>query len=61
LLKENFPDEELCTNPSLLAVLVISTHAAFALSVPEIDPAMGAGALALIGGVIMVIRGRARK
>jgi hypothetical protein len=30
-------------------------------AVPEIDPAMGAGALALIGGAIMVIRGRSRK
>jgi hypothetical protein len=26
--------------------------------VPEIDPAMGAGALALLGGAVMVIRGR---
>jgi len=28
---------------------------------PEINPAMGAGALALIGGVVMVIRGRRKK
>jgi len=27
-------------------------------SVPEIDPAMGMGALALLGGAILVIRGR---
>jgi len=51
---------------SLLAVLVvtlISTHALFAsfpVPGPEIDPAMGTGALALLGGAIMVIRGRAR-
>lgn len=30
-------------------------------SVPEIDPAMGLGTLALLGGVVMVIRGRARQ
>jgi hypothetical protein len=47
---------------ALLAVTVISTHAAFAApGVPEIDPAMGAGALALMGGVVMVVRGRVRK
>jgi hypothetical protein len=46
---------------ALLAVTVISTHAAFASPVPEIDPAMGAGALALLGGAVMVIRGRVRK
>jgi len=45
---------------ALLAVTVISTHAAFASIVPEIDPAMGTGALALIGGAIMVIRGRTK-
>jgi hypothetical protein len=46
---------------SLLAVIaatLIVTHAAFATPVPEIDPGMGAGALALLGGVILVIRGR---
>jgi hypothetical protein len=51
---------------SLLAILVvtlISTHSLFAsypVPVPEIDPAMGTGALALLGGTIMVIRGRAK-
>jgi hypothetical protein len=30
-------------------------------SVPEIDPALGLGALALLGGMVMVIRGRARQ
>jgi hypothetical protein len=55
---------------SFLAVLVvtlISSHASLAACsvdtcgvAPEIDPAMGAGALALVGGAIMVIRGRAR-
>jgi hypothetical protein len=46
---------------ALLAVTVISTRAAFGFTVPEIDPAMGTGALALIAGAIMVMRGRARK
>ena len=52
----------------LLAVLVITliaSHAAFAGipdtgggGAPEIDPAMGMGALAFLGGAILVIRGR---
>ena len=46
---------------ALVAVTVISTHAAYAVSVPEIDPAMGTGALALLGGAIMVIRGRTKE
>ena len=48
---------------ALLAVLAISTHAVFAApgAVPEIDPAMGAGAIALMGGAIMVMRGRVRR
>jgi hypothetical protein len=37
----------------------LGTHHACA-DTPEINPAMGAGALALIGGVVMVIRGRRR-
>jgi len=45
---------------AVLAVTCIATHAAFASIVPEIDPAMGVGALALLGGSIMVIRGRFR-
>lgn len=45
---------------AVLAVTFIATHAAFAFSVPEIDPAMGMGAVALLGGSIMVIRGRSR-
>jgi hypothetical protein len=59
---------------SLLAVLVvtlISSHLSLASCavnssvcgikpVPEIDPAMGTGALALLGGAVMVIRGRSR-
>jgi hypothetical protein len=43
---------------AVLAVTVIATHASFGYAVPEIDPAMGTGALALLGGVILVIRGR---
>ena len=55
---------------SILAALLlafIATHPAFAGlpdpgggNVPEIDPQMGMGALAFLGGVIMVIRGRAK-
>ncbi len=45
-----------------MAVTIIASHAAFAkVMVPEIDPSMGAGAFAFLGGAIMVIRGRAKK
>jgi hypothetical protein len=43
---------------AVMAVTLIVAHAAFAAPVPEIDPAMGTGALALLGGAILVIRGR---
>jgi LPXTG-motif cell wall-anchored protein len=46
---------------AVVAVTLIAVHASFAIpstGVPEIDPAMGTGALALLGGAIMVIRGR---
>jgi hypothetical protein len=43
---------------AVLAVTLFATHASFGAGVPEIDPAMGTGALALLGGVILVIRGR---
>jgi hypothetical protein len=50
---------------AVLAVVMIATHTAYASfpdpgggGAPEIDPAMGTGALALLGGAIMVIRGR---
>jgi hypothetical protein len=50
---------------AVLAVVLIATHTAYAAfpdpgggGAPEIDPAMGTGALALLGGAIMVIRGR---
>lgn len=46
---------------ALLAVMLVASHHAFAVNVtPEVDPAMGAGALALLAGAIMVIRGRVR-
>ena len=51
---------------SLLAVFVvtmIASHASFASPVtgtPEIDPAMGTGVLAFLGGAILVIRGRSK-
>jgi hypothetical protein len=37
------------------------TGAAMAFSVPEIDPGMGVNALALLGGALLVIRGRRRR
>lgn len=53
---------------SILAVLLvtfIAAHPAFAGlpdpgggNVPEIDPQMGMGAIAFLGGVVLVIRGR---
>jgi len=43
-----------------VTLAVSSVSYAGAAPVPEIDPAMGAGALALLGGAIMVIRGRRR-
>ena len=55
---------------SVVAVTFIATHTSFARlpctacdipSVPEIDPAMATGALALLGGAVMVIRGRAKR
>jgi hypothetical protein len=47
---------------AVLAVTVFATHVSFAgLPAPEIDPGMGIGALALLGGAIMVIRGRAKR
>lgn len=46
---------------ALLVVTLVATHHAFAVpTTPEVDPAMGTGALALLAGAIMVIRGRAR-
>jgi len=53
----------ICNFLAVLAVTLIASHVSFAretVDVPEIDPAMGTGALALLGGAIMVIRGRAR-
>ena len=50
---------------AVLVILLIATHPAFAGipdggggGAPEIDPAMGMGALAFLGGAILVIRGR---
>jgi hypothetical protein len=46
------------SSAAVLVVSFIAFHTAQAKFVPEIDPGMGAGALALIGGAILVIRGR---
>jgi hypothetical protein len=43
-----------------LVGIAMST-ACFAASTPEIDPASGANALALLTGALLVIRGRRRK
>jgi hypothetical protein len=45
---------------AVLAITVIATHPLFAQHTPEIDPGMGIGALALIGGIILVMRGRVK-
>jgi hypothetical protein len=49
---------------ALLIVLIAAhtqAHAAYTVSAPEIDPAMATGGLALLGGMILVVRGRRRK
>jgi hypothetical protein len=53
---------------AVVVITLIATHTAFAGipdgggggGAPEIDPATGMGALAFIGGAILVIRGRIR-
>jgi hypothetical protein len=48
---------------AVLVVTVVATHPLFAglgPGAPEIDPAMGMGTLALLGGAILVIRGRVK-
>jgi hypothetical protein len=52
---------------AVVAITFIATHTAFAAlpgggggGAPEIDPAMGMGALAFLGGAILVIRGRVK-
>ncbi len=46
---------------AVLAVTVIATHSASAaFGTPEIDPATGTAALTLLGGAILVIRGRTK-
>jgi hypothetical protein len=48
---------------AVLMFMLLCSSASFAwsLKVPEIDPATGAGALALVSGFIVVIRGRGKK
>jgi hypothetical protein len=49
---------------AVLAVLILVTaraNAQFIYSVPEIDPSLGAGALAVLGGAIAMIQARRRK
>jgi hypothetical protein len=44
-----------------LALLGIGMSSLAAAAVPEIDPASGASALALLTGTLLVFRGRRRK
>jgi hypothetical protein len=46
--------------PAALIVLCFSTKA-FAVPAPEINPADGVSALALLGGVAMIFRGRLKR
>jgi uncharacterized membrane-anchored protein len=48
---------------AILAVIVIATQVSFAAQgfAPEVNPEMGLAALALLGGAIAVIRGRAKR
>jgi len=52
---------------SSLALLIVlfaahsQSHAAFVAPTPEIDPAMATSGLALLGGAILVVRGRRRQ
>ena len=46
---------------SLSLLLLGLTASAFATPVPEIDPASGVNALALLGGVAIVVRSWRRK
>ena len=45
---------------AVLAVTLIAIHPSFGGGAPEIDPAMGMGAITLLGGAILVIRGRVK-
>ncbi len=45
----------------LMLFAIGSGVAAFATPVPEIDPASGASALALLAGAVVLVRGRRRK
>jgi len=44
-----------------MALLAIGASGALMASVPEIDPASGANAIALLTGAMLIIRGRKRR
>jgi len=49
------------TTLAVVAVTLIAAHASFATPppvTPEIDPGLGVGMLAFLGGAIAVVRGR---
>jgi hypothetical protein len=46
---------------ALVLLGIGASVAAMAIATPEIDPASGASALALLAGAVAVIRGRRRK
>jgi hypothetical protein len=47
---------------AVLTVTLLATHASFAVPTPapEIDPSMSLAPLMLLGGAILLIRGRSR-
>ena len=48
---------------AILAVTIVAAPASLGLRfpAPEIDPAMGVAPLMLLGGVILILRGRSKK
>ena len=54
-------NKTLLTKLAALALLFIGASSICLATVPEIDPASGGSALALLGGAFLMIRGRRRK
>jgi hypothetical protein len=44
-----------------MALLVVGASGALMADVPEIDPASGANAIALLTGALLIVRGRKRR
>jgi hypothetical protein len=64
VLSDRPEEREVCTVRTLTGVALLligaATSALAAFDVPEIDPGSAAGALALLAGAILVMRGRRR-